>query len=297
MRLYDASGVNYVASDTEGGFVGNNARLTYAPDTSARYFISASRGSAGGTYTLSMRDVTPPDDLPVDDCPRNTTTTCEVDVGGSVMGTIGNDLDTDWFRVELKAGRTYRIDMKGAILVAPGTLLDRELTLRLPQINTIRGRNGGQLVNTFGRDESSAHHLFRVTFHAHDDGAHYIAASGESFEKGGYKLRVIDITRDDDATPVAVTVEFGAASYTATEGGTAATVTVNLSADPERSVTIPVTAAGANGAGSGDYTLSETSVTIDSGETSATFIVTATDDSVDDDGESVNLSFGTLPDG
>ena len=233
----------------------------------------------------------------VDDCPRNTTTTCEVEVGGSVMGTIGNDLDTDWFRVELKAGRTYRIDMKGAILVAPDTLLDRELTLRLPQINTIRGRNGGQLVNTFGRDESSAHHLFRVTFHAHDDGAHYIAASGESFERGGYKLRVIDITPDDDATPVAVTVRFGAASYTATEGGTAATVTVNLSADPERSVTIPVTAAGANGAGSGDYTLSETSVTIDSGETSATFIVTATDDSVDDDGESVNLSFGTLPDG
>ena len=93
-----------------------------------------------------------------------------------------------------------------------------------------------------------------------------------------------------------VTVEFGAASYTATEGGTAATVTVNLSADPERSVTIPITAAGAGGAGSGDYTLSANSVTIAGGSTSATFTVTATDDSVDDDGESVNLSFGTLPD-
>ena len=137
-----------------------------------------------------------------------------------------------------------------------------------------------------------------MTFHVHDDGAYYIAASGESFEAGGYELRVIDITRDDDATPVAVTVQFGAASYTATEGGRAATVTVNLSADPERSVTIPITATGADGAGSGDYTLSETSVTIDSGETSATFIVTAADDSVDDDGESVNLSFGAnLPDG
>ena len=136
-----------------------------------------------------------------------------------------------------------------------------------------------------------------MTFHVHADGAYYIAASGESFERGGYELRVIDITRDDGAAPVAVTVQFGAASYTATEGGTAATVTVNLSADPERSVTIPITAAGAGGAGSGDYSLSETSVTIDSGETSATFIVTATDDSVDDDGESVSLAFGTnLPD-
>ena len=103
-------------------------------------------------------------------------------------------------------------------------------------------------------------------------------------------------------TPVSaitqVTVEFGAASYTATKGGTAATVTVNLSADPERSVTIPITATGNGGADTSDYSLSANSVTIDSGETSATFTVTATDDSVDDDGESVNLSFGTnLPDG
>ena len=103
-------------------------------------------------------------------------------------------------------------------------------------------------------------------------------------------------------TPVSaiaqVTVEFGAASYTATEGGTAATVTVNLSADPERSVTIPITATGNGGADTSDYSLSANSVTIAGGSTSATFTVTATDDSVDDDGESVNLSFGTnLPDG
>ena len=232
------------------------------------------------------------------DLPATTATTGEVEVGGSVMGNIGDDFDTDWFGVELKAGRTYRVDMKGAILVAPGILQDRKLTLRLPQINAIYDADGDFLFNTFSRDESSAHHLFRVTFHVHADGTYYIAASGESFEKGGYKLRVIDITRDPGATPVAVTVQFGAASYTATEGGTAATVTINLSADPERSVTIPITAAGADGAGSGDYTLSETSVTIDSGETSANFIVTATDDSVDDDGESVSLAFGTnLPDG
>ena len=36
-----------------------------------------------------------------------------------------------------------------------------------------------------------------MTFHAHDDGTHYIAASGESFEWGTYELTVIDITRDD----------------------------------------------------------------------------------------------------
>ena len=244
------------------------------------------------------------------DLPANATTTGTVEVDGSAVrgdiykpffvegtgdGVDGYDFDTDWFAVELTVGRTYRIDMKGAILVAPGTLLDRELTLRLPQINAIYDEDGDVLVNTWSRDESSAHHLFRVTFHVHDDGTYYIAASGASFEWGGYELTVIDITRDDDATPVAVTVQFGAASYTATEGGTAATVTVNLSADPERSVTIPITAAGAGGAGSDDYTLSDTSVTIDSGETSATFIVTATDDDVYDGAEALTLSFGDLP--
>ena len=234
------------------------------------------------------------------DLPATTATTGNVKVGSSgARGEIAKPkdhvFDTDWFRVELRTDRTYRVDRKGAILVAPGTLLDPELDLRLPQINAIYDGDGDVLFNTWSRDESSAHHLFRVTFHVHDDGTYYIAASGESFEAGGYELRVIDITRDDDATPVAVTVQFGAASYTATEGGAAATVTVNLSADPERSVTIPITAAGADGAGSGDYTLSDTSVTIDSGQTSATFIVTATDDDVYDGAEALTLSFGDLP--
>ena len=48
------------------------------------------------------------------------------------------------------------------------------------------------------RDESSFHHLFRVTFTPNAGGTYYIAASGESFEAGGYELRVIDITEGPD---------------------------------------------------------------------------------------------------
>ena len=111
-----------------------------------------------------------------------------------------HDFDTDWFAVELEAGRTYRIAMKGAILTSPGpnNYADPELTLRLPQINAIYDADGDYLFNTWSRDESSAHHLFRVTFHARAGGAYYIAASGESFEWGGYELTVIDITEDAD---------------------------------------------------------------------------------------------------
>ena len=105
---------------------------------------------------------------------------------------IRYDFDTDWFAVELAADRTYRIDMRGAMLST-----DTDLTLRLPQINAIYDSDGASLVNTFGRDESDSHYLFRVTFHAHADGTYYIAASGESFEWGTYELTVSDITEDD----------------------------------------------------------------------------------------------------
>ena len=105
---------------------------------------------------------------------------------------------------------------------------------------------------------------------------------------------MVSLADNDDP---AVTVQFGAAAYTATEDGTAATVAVTLSADPERTVTVPLTVTAGNEATTGDYTLSQMSVTFNSGEMSATLTVTAEDDSEDDDGESITIGFGTLPSG
>ena len=48
-----------------------------------------------------------------DDCPEDATTPCEVDVGGSVTGNIGTDVDEDRFAVELEAGTRYQIDLEG----------------------------------------------------------------------------------------------------------------------------------------------------------------------------------------
>ncbi len=153
------------------------------------------------------------DDPPVDDSeteeddlPADTTTTGTVEVDGSaVRGDIyepkfaegdgpnevdGWDFDTDWFEVELEADKTYRIDMWGHT-TANG------LTLRLPQINAIYDSKGSFIVNTWYSDESDSHYLFRVTFTASSNRSYYIAASGESFEWGTYKLWVKDITEDD----------------------------------------------------------------------------------------------------
>ena len=70
-----------------------------------------------------------------------------------------------------------------------------------------------------------------------------------------------------------------------------------LSADPERTVTIPVTAAGQDGATSSDYSVPN-SVVFNSGDTEKNLSFQATQDSVDDDGESVKQGFGSsLPTG
>ena len=101
------------------------------------------------------------------------------------------------------------------------------------------------------------------------------------------------VSINDDDNPD-LTVKFGAPSYTAAEGGSAA-VKIILSKAPERSVTIPVTATLQGGASASDYTLSATSASFGANETEKTITLNATDDTVDDDGESVKLAFGTLP--
>ena len=97
--------------------------------------------------------------------------------------------------------------------------------------------------------------------------------------------------------PPTVAVSFGIASYTATEGGDAASVTVELSADPKRDVSIPLTASPGGGATAGDYTVAESVVFTAHGPLSKTVDVAAVSDDDSEDGESVSLSFGTLPDG
>ena len=80
---------------------------------------------------------------------------------------------------------------------------------------------------------------------------------------------------------------------------TRSSVTVTLSADPERTVTIPITKTDQDGASSADYSGVPASVTFNAGDTEKSFTFTATADTVDDDGESVKLTFDTdnLPTG
>ena len=106
----------------------------------------------------------------------------------------------------------------------------------------------------------------------------------------------VTLTDDDDP---AVMVSYDMSIYEVREEEeTTAEVTVGLSADPEREVEIQITATGQGGAmPDQDYMGVPTSVTFMSGGSlTKNFTVTAVDDNIDDDGESVLLGFGT-PDG
>ena len=91
-----------------------------------------------------------------------------------------------------------------------------------------------------------------------------------------------------------MTLSFDAANYTAAEGGATATVRLRLDAAPGRTVTIELTKTH-RGATAADYSGVPGSVTFGASEKEKSFTDTATDDSQDDDRESVAIGFGSLP--
>ena len=115
---------------------------------------------------------------------------------------------------------------------------------------------------------------------------------------GAAKETTVAITDNDETTQtqVSVQVSFKVSGYTLTEGGTTS-IAVKLSADPERSVTIPVTATDGTEATSDDYSGVPASVDFAIGDTEKSFTFTAAQDAIDENLEEVTLGFGTLPSG
>ena len=97
-------------------------------------------------------------------------------------------------------------------------------------------------------------------------------------------------------TATALEVSFDEATYSVNEGSS--TVTVNVSPNADRSVEIPVSVTDGT-ADSDDYSVSGLTggmLSLASGESSASFIITAVEDS-DSGSETLDLSFGNLSNG
>ena len=177
---------------------------------------------------------------------------------------------------------------------------DPERTVTIPLTNTERGGASGSDYSgvpasvVFNSGETSATFTFTATSDSVDDDGESVLLGFGNLPTGVSAATPDEttVTITDDDLPSSVKVSYGQSTYTVAEGGTV-TVTVELSEDPETTVTIPITTADQGGASSSDYSGVPASVVFNAGETSKTFTLTAASDSVDDDGESVKLGFGT----
>ena len=159
-----------------------------------------------------------------------------------------------------------------------------------PDPTNVTFNAGGDLTQTF---------TFTATLDTVDDDGESVLLGFDTpnlptrVSVGTTSQSTVRITDDDDPE---VTVKFGASSINVGEGDSA-TITVTISADPERELQIPIMATGKNGADPTDFSRTPAVLIFPSGSTAdRTFTVTATNDTVDDDGETVELSFGTMPD-
>ena len=176
---------------------------------------------------------------------------------------------------------------------APGSEVTVPLTVTEQGGATSADYSGVPASVTFGPDERDQTFTVSATQDVVDDDEESVVIGfgtlSDGVREGGAGNTTVDIRDDDDP---AVVVSFGSATYTVTEGGTV-DVTVTLDPDPERTVTIPIVTTEQDSASSVDYSGVPANVVFNSGETEKSITFSATQDTIDDDGESVRLAFGS----
>ena len=227
---------------------------------------------------LSLEGTTPDPRLTVNPASLTITDddTAGVTVSESVLEIIEGDSGS--YTVVLHTQPT------GDVTVTVGGIAGSDLTVDKSVLTFTTGNwDTAQTVTlTAGEDDDEA-----------DEGDATITHSVSGADYGSVTAADVTVKVTDDDVPV-VTVSFEQSAYSVAEGA-AVVVKVLLSADPERTVTVPLNAANRHGASGADYSGVPAGVVFASGETEQTFSFAATDDSMDDDGESVLLSFGSLP--
>ena len=149
---------------------------------------------------------------------------------------------------------------------------------------------------TFTKDQTSRNFTVTAVNDNHDDDDESVLLGFGTLptevSAGSQSTATINLIDND---PIPITVSFGPGPYTATEGGASAIVAVRLSATPGREVVIPITATAQGTTSTTDYMVMPISLTFSSSQIDQSITVTAVDDNDEDDGESVQLGFGSLP--
>ena len=262
--------------------------------------VTFNSGNTEKTFTFSATDDTVDDD---DESVKLTFGSLPSRVSeGSTDETTVNITDDDDPRVRVSFEQSaYTVAEGDSVTVKVVLSADPERTVTIPVSRANQGGAGngdysGVPANvTFNSGNTEKTFTFSATDDTVDDDDESVKLTFGSLpsrvSEGSTDETTVNITDDDDPQ---VSVSFESATYTVAEGDSV-TVKITLSADPERTVTIPISRDNQGGAGNGDYSGVPANVTFNSGDTEKTFTFSATDDTVDDDDESVKLTFGSLP--
>ena len=282
-----------ISRANQGG--ASNGDYSGVPDN-----LTFNSGDTSKTFNFTATDDTGDDD---DESVKLSFGTLPTRVSeGSTDETTVNITDDDDPRVSVSFEQSsYTVAEGGSVTIRVTLSEDPERTVAIPvsranQGGASNGDYSGVPANvTFNSGDTEKTFSFTATNDTVDDDDESVKLSFGTLParvtEGTNGETTVSITDDDDPR---VSVSFEQSSYTVAEGDSV-TVTVTLTADPERTVAIPVSRANQGGASNGDYSDVPANVTFNSGDTEKTFSFTATDDTVDDDDESVKLSFGTLP--
>ena len=167
-----------------------------------------------------------------EDFAANISTAGRVAVGDTATGKIGSTGDRDGFAVELVAGRTYIIDLRGSP-TGDGTLND-------PYLRGIKGPDGSRIAGV-SNDDGGEGYNSQLNFTPTESGTHYIIAGAYS-GLGTYEVEVRDVSpQTAQQETVNGPPAFGQTSYefTLAENADGGTNGVSLgavsAADPEDS--------------------------------------------------------------
>ena len=228
--------------------------------------------------------------------------------GGDSSFRIG-DVDVSWTDGETLAARVSKPSAEAVSTDATLASLTVDGATLSPAFDA------GTLLYTAVVDSATASVTVSAESNDDDAGVAFVPSEDADAEQAGHQVAVpvgetlatVTVTAADGQTQRAyrvivkrwptVAVSFGSGSYTATEGGDAASVIVALDADPGRDVTISLTASPAGGAAAEDYTVPGSVTFTRGGALSQGVVVTAVADDTVEEGESVMLGFGALPDG
>lgn len=157
---------------------GTGEPLHYISEDSGVYYVALTSTNNVGDYTVTVNSAGADEPDGSADILAGLDTTATIDMNSSVIGSVGEALDRDWYAVELIAGNVYEITLTG-VYSGTGTLID-------PKIEGIYDSNGVLLPGAYNDDGDGETRESFMLFTPTQSGTYYISAGGWDGPEGNY---------------------------------------------------------------------------------------------------------------